>query len=189
MLRAIRSTDHGTTWTQPVSVAQDEAVGAVDPQTGAPIRDSSLIFSTAVGPDGTIDMAWQDARFSGGDHDGVALSSSTDEGNTWSTPVEVNGAPEAVTFTPTITVADGVIAISYYDLRNDIFPGTVLTDCWMVTSSDGKTFTESHLSGPFNLNNASRGEFKPRQHARSVSRGLPGVDEQRRRLSAALRAD
>ena len=134
----------------------------MDPQTGAPIRDSSLIFSAAVGPGGTIYMAWQDARFSGGDHDGVALSSSTDEGSTWSVPVEVNGDPEAVTFTPTITVrADGMIGITYYDLRNDTFPGAVLTDCWMVTSSDGKTFTESHLSGPFNLNDAPRGEFGP----------------------------
>ena len=29
----------------------------------------------------------------------------------------------------------------------------------MVTSTDGLTFTEMHLSGPFNLNNAPRGEF------------------------------
>jgi hypothetical protein len=162
LLRAIRSADHGASWSEPVTVAQDEAVGAEDPQTGAPIRDSSLIFSVAVGPSGTIYMAWQDARFSSGHHDGVALSSSADEGNTWSTPVEVNGDPSAVTFTPTINVrADGTIGITYYDLRNDTFPGTVLTDCWMVTSSDGKTFTESHLSGPFDLNNAPRGEFGP----------------------------
>jgi hypothetical protein len=162
LLRAIRSTDHGASWSQPVTVAEDEAVGAVDPQTGTPIRDSSLLFSAAVAPGGTLYMAWQDARFSSGAHDGVALSSSSDGGMTWSAPIEVNGDPAAVTFTPTINVrADGVIGITYYDLRNDTFPGKVLTDCWMVTSSDGKTFTESHLSGPFDLNNAPRGEFGP----------------------------
>jgi hypothetical protein len=44
-----------------------------------------------------------------------------------------------------------VIAVSYYDFRNDVTSGAVLTDCWLLTSSDGVNFTETHLSGPFNL--------------------------------------
>jgi hypothetical protein len=162
-LRAIRSTDHGTTWSMPpVTIAEDQAVGASDPQTGTPIRDSSDLFSVSTSVGGVIYVAWQDARFSMGQHDGIALSSSTDGGTTWSTPVQVNGDINAVAFTPTINVrSDGVIAITYYDLRNDMFPDTVLTDAWMVTSADGKTFKEAHLSGPFNLNNAPRGEFGP----------------------------
>jgi BNR repeat-like domain len=159
-LRAIESSNNGTSWSSPVTIAQNEAVGAFDPQTQMPIRDSSLIPSVAVSPSGVLYVVWQDARFSMGDHDGIALSSSTDGGATWSAPVEVNGDPKAVAFTPTINVrADGVIGISYYDLRNDIYPGSVMTDCWMVTSSDGKTFQELHLSGPFDLNNAPQAEF------------------------------
>ena len=163
LLRSIRSTDHGTSWSSPpVTIAQNEAVGAIDPQTGAPIRDSALVPSIAVTPGGVLYVVWQDARFSKGQHDGIALVSSADGGKTWSTPVQVNGDPAAVAFTPTINVrSDGVIAVTYYDLRNDKYPGTVMTDCWMVTSSDGKTFKEAHLSGPFDLNNAARAEFGP----------------------------
>jgi hypothetical protein len=162
-LRAIRSTDHGATWsTPPVTIAEDQAVGAADPQTGTPIRDSSDLFSVSASVSGVIYVAWQDARFSMGQHDGIALSSSTDGGTTWSAPLQVNGDTKAVAFTPTINVrSDGVIAITYYDLRNDMFSDSVLTDSWLVTSIDGKTFKEAHLAGPFNLNNAPRGEFGP----------------------------
>lgn len=162
-LRTIRSTDNGATWsTTPVTIAENESVGASDPQTGTPIRDSAGLFSVATSVSGVIYVVWQDARFSTGQYDGVALSSSTDGGMTWSTPVQVNGDTKAVAFSPTIDVrSDGVLAITYYDLRNDTFPGTVLTDAWMVSSVDGKTFKEVHLSGPFDLNNAARSQFGP----------------------------
>ena len=48
LLRAIRSMDHGMTWFPPITIADNEAVGAVDPQTGQPIRDSSALFSVSV---------------------------------------------------------------------------------------------------------------------------------------------
>ena len=162
LLRTVRSTDHGTTWSTAVTIADDEAVGTVDAQTGDPVRDSSDLFSASVSAGGTIYVVWQDSRFSGGERDGVALTSSTDGGLTWSTPVQVNTAPSAAAFTPSVNVnADGVIGITYYDLRNDTFPGSVMTDCWMVTSSDGTHFKETHLSGPFNLDLAPTGEFGP----------------------------
>ncbi|HVN44686.1 MAG TPA: sialidase family protein [Steroidobacteraceae bacterium] len=160
LLRAIRSSDHGSTWSAPVTIAQNEAVGAFDPLTRARIRDSSLVPSVAVSRSDVIYVVWQDARFSKGDHDGIALSSSIDGGTSWSEPIEVNGAPNAVAFTPTINVrGDGTIGITYYDLRNDLYAGAVLTDCWLVTSTDGSTFKELHLAGPFDLNNAPRAEL------------------------------
>ena len=152
-LKAIMSTDHGTTWsTTPVSVADMLGVGTTDPN-GGNVRDSVLLFSAALGPTGTIYVAWQDARFSNGDHDGIALSSSTDNGATWSTPAEVNGDTLVQAFTPTLNVSvAGVIAVSYFDLRNAHYLKTaLLTDAWIVTSADGMLFTENHLSGPFDL--------------------------------------
>ena len=152
-LKAIMSTDHGTTWSAtPVSVADMLGVGTTDPN-GGNVRDSVLLFSATLGPTGTIYVAWQDARFSNGDHDGIALSSSSDNGATWSAPVEVNGDTAVQAFTPTLNVsAAGVIAVTYFDLRNAHYLKTaLLTDAWMVTSADGKTFTETHLSGPFDL--------------------------------------
>ena len=65
-------------------------------------------------------------------------------------------------FTPNVHVrADGTIGITYYDLRNDTLAGSILTDFWMVTSGNGTDFTETHISGPFNLLQAPRGEFGP----------------------------
>jgi hypothetical protein len=152
-LKAIISTDHGTTWsTTPVNIADMLGVGTTDPNGGA-VRDSVLLFTVALGPTGTIYVAWQDARFSGGDHDGIALSYSSDNGATWSAPVEVNGDTSVQAFTPTLNVSvAGVIGISYYDLRNAHYLKTaLLADAWIVTSADAKTFSESHLSGPFDL--------------------------------------
>src|SRR5882724_639443 len=91
------------------------------------------------------------------------MTHSSDGGLTWSVPVQVNADPNVPAFTPTLHVrADGVIGVTYYDLRNETSsPASLLTDCWLVTSSDGVTFKESHLSGPFDLDLApiSQGLF------------------------------
>jgi len=155
-VRAIQSHDHGANWSAPVTVSDLTVLGTVDPVSGTAVRDGSELVSVSVGPGGVIYVVWQDSRFSGGQRDGIALTQSADGGATWSVPVQVNADPDAQAFTPTINVrADGVIAVTYFDLRNDTLPGTFLTDCWMVVSADGgATFSESHLSGPFNLNAA-----------------------------------
>jgi len=163
LARVIRSTDHGTTWSAPVTLSDLQAVGTSDPSTGAAVRDGSGLVSMSVGPGGIIYVAWQDSRFSGGQHDGIAMTHSADGGLSWSVPVQVNADPNVQAFTPTIHVrADGVIGVTYYDLRNDTSsPASLLADCWLVTSSDGVTFRESHLSGPFDLDLApdSQGLF------------------------------
>ena len=78
-----------------------------------------ILPSTAVGPDGITYIVWQDARFSSGRYDGIALSHSADPGLTWSTPVQMNGDTSVPAFTPTLAVSPaGTIAVTYYDLRN-----------------------------------------------------------------------
>lgn len=155
-LRAIRSTDHGASWSAPVTLADVQAIGTFDPQTGANVRDGSDLASLAADSTGTLYVVWQDSRFSGGAPDGIALSRSIDGGLTWTTPVRVNSRVDAAAFTPTVHVrGDGVIGVSYYDLRNNTSdPATLLTDYWLATSVDGMTFTESHVSGPFDLDRA-----------------------------------
>jgi hypothetical protein len=164
--RVIRSTNNGLTWSNPITIAELEPVGTINPANNAPVRDGSDMVSVSAGA-GAVYVAWQDARFSMGNmpHDGIVLARSTDGGQTWSTPVQVNADTNVQAFTPTVNVrADGVIAVTYFDLRNNTTPTdtTLYADCWMVTSTDGgASFTEQHLSGSFNLKNApdSQGLF------------------------------
>ncbi len=159
-LFALRSTDNGSTWSGPVMIAPEQSVGTRDPLTGAGIRDSTDLPSVSVSTGGIVYVVWQDSSFSAGARDGIAMSSSADGGQSWSAPVEVNADPSAAAFTPNVHVrADGSIGITYYDLRNDTLAGSILTDFWMVTSGNGTDFTETHISGPFNLLQAPQGEF------------------------------
>jgi len=85
--------------------------------------------------------------------DQIALVKSTDGGLTWSAPVRVNADPEVQAFTPSLRVAaDGTIGVSYYDLRdNTTDPATLLASHWLATSTDGTTWQERLVSGPFDL--------------------------------------
>jgi len=96
------------------------------------------------------------------------LSHSDDGGLTWSTPAKVNQTPSGTftdqAFEPAVHVnASGVVAVSYYDFRNDVSgDGALTTDHWITHSHDGgATWTENHLGGPFDLHQApyARGYF------------------------------
>src|SRR5262249_54051525 len=78
----------------------------------------------------------------------------------WSGPVQVNAYTAAQAFTPTVYVrADGVIGVAYNDLRNNTSsPAHLWVDRWLVSSSDGVRFAETHLAGPFDLDLAAVSE-------------------------------
>lgn len=149
----VRSGDQGASWSGPVFVADLRAVGARNPEGGQLIRDGALLPSIAAGPDGSLWVAWQDARFSAGVRDAIALSRSTDGGRTWSDPAAINRVPGAAAFTPTLHVrADGLVGVLHYDLRsNTSDPSTLLADAWLLTSRDGATWSETRVHGPFDM--------------------------------------
>jgi len=137
-IAVIRSTDKGATWSREIIVAKDLGQGALDPDTGRPIRAEGGIPEIAVDRNnGNLYVVWQDTRFSGVDE--IALSRSTDGGLTWSAPIKVSQTPRSSValnqqaFVPNIRVADdGTVAVTYYDFRNnDASPG-VPTDFWIV---------------------------------------------------------
>ena len=152
-VRVIRSTDHGSTWSTPVTVAGDFSVGTFDPSTGATVRAGSGLPQGTAAPGAGMVVVWQDGRFSSGAYDGVALSRSSDAGQTWSAPVEVNRVPSAQAFTPSVAVlADGTIGVTYFDFRNNTAGGSALTtDYWFASSSDAVHWSEQHISGSFDL--------------------------------------
>jgi hypothetical protein len=158
-LEIIRSGDRGLTWSQPVAIDTQEFVGAVDPKSGVAIRSGGIVPAVAVdAASGGLYVAWEDARFSGFQRDGVFVSRSLDGGLTWSPRAQVNGAPAAQAFTPALSVAaDGRLGVLYTDLRNDD-PNDkdhLLATEWLAVSPGGSgPWTESRVGAPWNLRGA-----------------------------------
>ncbi len=152
----IKSTDGGSTWTKPNVIATLGTVGVTDPNTGQLIRTGDIVPEPAIDPaTGQLYVVWQDSRFNGGHFDEVALSTSTNGGETWSTPIRVNTPHGRPAFTPTVRVSsDGTVGVTYYDFRSlTTETSTLPTDYWFTTSSDhGVSFTtETHITGPFDM--------------------------------------
>jgi hypothetical protein len=152
-LSIMRSQDKGVTWSAPIVISPIQSVGTRDPETGAAVRDGSTLGSIAVGPHGELIAVWQDSRFSDGLRDAIALSRSVDGGLTWSIATRINREPGVPAFIPAATIrTDGTFGVSYYDFRsNTAAPTTLLTDYWLARSIDGVTWTESRITGPFDL--------------------------------------
>jgi len=138
-MSVIRSTDKGVTWSKESTVvAPSREIGAFDPDTRRPIRAEGGLPEVAIDrASGALYVVWQDASFSGVDE--IALSMSTDNGHTWSLPIKVNQTPRSSTpanqqaFVAGVHVAaDGTVAVTYYDFRNNDSNSGVPTDYWIV---------------------------------------------------------
>ncbi|HEX9371934.1 MAG TPA: sialidase family protein [Roseiflexaceae bacterium] len=154
----IKSTDGGTTWTKPQIIANLQTVFVTDPNTGQAIRTGDIIPEPAIDPvTGQLYVVWQDSRFTGHHFDEVALSTSTNDGATWSAPIQVNTKTPSNRpgFTPSVHVSsDGTVGVTYYDFRSlTTETATLPTDYWFVSSTNhGASFgNEVHLAGPFDM--------------------------------------
>jgi hypothetical protein len=146
-LAVIRSSDGGHTWSNPVIGPAIESTGVTDPDTGQPVRDGEFILDVTADPNnGNLYAVWADGRFSNFTHEDIAFSMSTDGGLTWSNPIKVNQTPANIpagdqqAFTPSVAeAANGTVAVSYYDFRNNTADPGLPTDYWLVhASSDFK---------------------------------------------------
>ncbi|HKN38064.1 MAG TPA: sialidase family protein, partial [Acidimicrobiia bacterium] len=160
----IRSTDHGATWSAPT------LIGDIRPaENSARLRAGQVLPGFAVDPrSGTVAAVWVDGRFDASRRPGIALSTSTDGGRTWTEPRRVNQTPAgAPAVLPTVAFApDGTLGVSYYDLRNrPVGSPALTTDAWLATCpppcDQTGTWREAHLGGPFDAAKApdSGGSF------------------------------
>lgn len=156
----VMSADDGATWTKPKVIADMRTVGVRDPNTGEPVRTGDIIPEPAIDPaTGQLYVVWQDSRFNGGLYDEIAMSTSSDGGQTWSAPIRVNTPSGRPAFNPSVRVNSiGTIAVTYYDFRNLAAGNTTTlpTDYWLTTSSNGGSSFggEVHISGPFDMKTA-----------------------------------
>ncbi len=174
-LAFVKSTDGGASWTQPQLIAPFNSLGVFDPNTGERARVGDGLEEMAIDPsNGKLYAVYESSsnfqkqlkQSSGAWDDEILLVTSDNGGATWSSPTIIhklaNGMP---TFTPTVAVNGGRVAVSYYDSRN-LLPGETAnwpTDYWVEYSTDGgATFgNEQHISGSFDLRTApvARGFF------------------------------
>lgn len=153
-LAVIRSVDKGATWSAPTRIADLLSVGTTLPtQPPLAVRTGEILGTYAVdAASGTLYAAWQDARFTSGTHDAIALSHSVDGGLTWSAPVQVNADATVAAFTPTLSVLpSGAVGVLYYDLRQAGTATYQPADVWLATSADGVKWSETRLAGAFDL--------------------------------------
>jgi hypothetical protein len=135
----ISSSDGGSTWSKPTIVSaqqtpNDFATNGALLRTGAGLPSAAIDASTE-----QLYVVWEDARFTGGAVNQVVISSSTDGGKTWSTPVAISKTPTTTpAFTTTVAVnSAGGVGVTYYDMRNPDSISTGLpTDYWLVTSTN-----------------------------------------------------
>ena len=168
----MRSTDHGATWSDPIEVAPDRSVGTSDPDTGARIRTGCFLPLIAADLNrgspgyGNLYVVWCDSfgseKTNGKVHSTMVFTQSTDGGLTWSPLARIDKSGGTAAFVPSLAVAsDGTVGVTYYDFRNNTPVPGLPTDQWFVhchpstDCTDPASWSESHVFGPFNLENAA----------------------------------
>ena len=171
----IRSDDSGETWSEPIIIDKLGTAEVTDPETGDPVRTADIIPMVAVDRNsGALYVLWQDARFTGGDYDQIAMSMSVDGGVTWSDPVRVNRTPDAdagepagnvQAFVPQAYVLDdGTVGVLYYDFRNNDAGDPVLeTDAFLVHCDEPSDTEDDLCAGEWEETRVTPTSFDLRQ--------------------------
>lgn len=157
-LAFVKSVDGGATWSGATTVAAQVIANDVDPNTGDPLRNGSGLPAVAIdGMTGQLYVVWADARFTSGNVNQIVISTSTNNGQSWSSPALVSTTTPAnrEAFTPEVSVgSDGTVGVSYYDLRDlsNTNASTLPTIFLAKTSTDhGASFgPDIDIAGPFN---------------------------------------
>ena len=134
-----RSTDRGATWPgEPIIAATQSFVLPRLPDGDDTVR-SGLIDIGMDRDTGDLHMVWE--QFTDrAPPVGVAYSSSSDGGLTWSTPIRIDRTPSSTSFEleqaflPSVEVSDdGTIGVTYYNFQNDTLGDSRSdSDVWFI---------------------------------------------------------
>jgi hypothetical protein len=141
-IAVIRSTDGGSNWSQPTTLATSAVAGVADPRTGELIRAGDSFTDIAVDPrpgTNTIYAVWADSRFTDGHSQQIVLAKSADGGKSWEDPIAVPAERGAQDFVPSVAVNSlGEVAVTYYGFAAGAPPsGALMTSYWITLSKDG----------------------------------------------------
>jgi hypothetical protein len=136
------SHDGGATWGAPVRIGAFLGSEVPGGRTG-------LVPAATVDPStGEMYVTWQDTRFNARGLNDIVLSSSTDGGQTWSTPRVMNPQVAGLDrFTPAIAAAGGAVHL-IYSTRGDNGTAPVVTEDYISSADGGRTFGPQRQVGP-----------------------------------------
>ena len=145
-----KSNDGGVTWSHAQTIAT--FVNLSDPIPGANFRDASYPSAAINQNNGTIYVAWADASTGQGQ---ILVSTSTDAGATWSTPVAASNPRNGYAFFQGIDVApNGRVDLAYQALKakdsSTYGVGNAKIDSFYASSADGV-----HWSGAVRVSSVS----------------------------------
>jgi hypothetical protein len=137
-IRVVHSEDCGRTFSKPVTAAVQRSVSI-----GSPLR-ASVLPAIAV-DDLTAGLVYVAYRSGSGTplNSNIFVARSTDGGNTWGTPAQVNDdSASKAQFFPTIAVSNGAVHVAWYDFR-DSPPGSNLAHVYYASSNtSGVTYPQ-----------------------------------------------
>ena len=130
-----RSTDGGVTWASTIMGPRFAAVGDALCAAGSYFARVNPIWrhmgwgEPAVGPDGVVHYVYAGAGVASGDNGDIYYTRSTDNGLTWSTPIELNddtGGQFKTQWMPSLSVNYNLagftqpedVTVSWYDRRS-----------------------------------------------------------------------
>jgi hypothetical protein len=149
-----RSTDGGQTWSTPVAVLADDSDNDYDTNTGAFINDTTGLDWPAIDlQTGRLYLVFQDTDYS--PRNKIELSSSTDDGYTWSPPALISTATTVEAMLPAIAVnpVNGEVAVAYDDVRTLTTDNktTMPVSSWITVSprGGGAFMREQSIAPPF----------------------------------------
>ena len=156
------SKDQGTTWTDHLVYAHPSPS----------MRTDNVFPVIAVDDAGNVYAVWSEADSNDPTiHPGTFFSYSTDQGTTWSAPVQVNQAGQSTTLFPWIDAAgDGGVDIVYYGTPSNVNGGGAVWNVFMAESTAAHTgtptFTTTQITGvggvdPIHVGNVSTGGLQP----------------------------